>query len=137
NISIQKGIGKSIKIGASTCCAGYGCFSLEHIEPNELIVEYKGEKISDAEAERRGILYDISGSSYIFGLNKDEALDAMYVGNKARFINHSEKPNCYAALRYVQGEQRVGIFAASQIHVGEELFFDYKYGAENKLDHFN
>ena len=32
--------------------------------------------------------------SYVFGVNPSISLDSSHVGNEARYINHSESPNC-------------------------------------------
>jgi hypothetical protein len=57
-------------------------------------------------------------------------IDAEYYGNMSRFINHSCNPNCrtekYASA---SGKPVVGIFALRDIEVGEELSFNYNYGA--------
>lgn len=72
---------------------------------------YVGEIISDAEANRRGKLYDQEGSTYLFDLdfNQTDGDDCPYVvdakkfGNIAHFFNHSCDPNLtvYGTYTYI------------------------------------
>ena len=55
----------------------------------------------------------------------NEVIDPTYVGNIARFINHSCDPNCETQKWNVLGEVCVGIFALRDIYENEELSFDY------------
>lgn len=115
-------------VGPSTIHeAGYGLFAGETIERGELIQEYVGEVVGQMEAERRGSICDIINRSYLFDLTDDWVVDAMRVGNKMRFANHSKTPNCMARKLVVAGTHRIGIFAKRRVYPHQELFFDYKY----------
>ncbi|XP_023645619.1 histone-lysine N-methyltransferase MEDEA [Capsella rubella] len=121
---------KKLLIGRSDV-QGWGAFTLHSIKKNEYLGEYTGELISHAEAEERGRVEDRTGYSYLFTLNDQLEIDARRIGNKLKFLNHSSKPNCYAKLMIVRGDQRIGIFAEKAIEEGEELFFDYCYGPDH------
>ncbi|KJH48851.1 SET domain protein [Dictyocaulus viviparus] len=95
----------------------------------DLIAEYTGEVISKWESERRGLIYDKFCTSYIFGMNNDQFIDATRVGNLIRFANHSNiSANCSSEIKIVNGEHRIGVYASRHILCGEELLFDYNYG---------
>ena len=55
----------------------------------------------------------------------NEVIDPTFVGNIARFINHSCDPSCETQKWNVLGEVCVGIFALRDIPENEELSFDY------------
>lgn len=110
---------------------GFGAFAGENIKKGEYIIEYKGELISQEEAERRGIEYDLRHHSFLFNYSKEHVLDAARKGNKARFLNHAEKSNCVTLYKFCSGNLKVGLFATRNIEAGEELFFNYHYTPEN------
>ena len=97
--------------------AGLGLYASRPYKKGELVIEYTGEKISEAEAQRRG-------GRYLFELNDDWTLDGKERKHSARYINHSCAPNCRPEL--TDDEAQVYIYAKRTIKAGEE--FTYNYG---------
>lgn len=94
--------------------AGLGLFTKNLIKKGDRIIEYTGEKISTAEANKRG-------GKYLFELNSRWTLDGAHRKNTARYINHSCKPNSKAEI----SQGKIFFFAKRDILPGEELTFDY------------
>jgi SET domain-containing protein len=103
---------------------GRGAFATRPIRKGARIIEYLGERITQAQADDR---YDDTTMSrhhtFLFNVDEDTVIDAKYEGNDARFINHSCDPNCQA---FLEGD-RIYIYALRDIAVGEELCYDYSY----------
>jgi SET domain-containing protein len=104
---------------------GRGAFATRNIRKGERIVEYKGEKIDNDEADRRypdpkpGERHH----TFLFELDDDYCIDAAVGGNSARFINHSCDPNCDTVIE----DDRIFVEAVRDIKRGEELAYDYHY----------
>jgi uncharacterized protein len=115
----------------SSPIAGLGAFATRPIKKGTRIIEYTGERISNAEADRR---YDEdkmkNHHTFLFTLNRQTVVDAAVGGNESRFINHSCAPNCEAVI---EDGRRIYIEALRDIPVGEELVYDYQY--ERMDDH--
>lgn len=101
---------------------GRGVFAARRIRAGTRILEYVGERITPAEADRR---YDddamVNHHTLLFKVDRKTVIDAAHEGNEARFINHSCEPNCEA---YIE-DGRVFIGAIKGIEPGAELFYDY------------
>ncbi len=103
---------------------GLGAFATRAIRKGARIIEYVGERISQATADER---YDDTSMSrhhtFLFNVDEDTVIDAAHEGNDARFINHACDPNCQA---FMEGD-RIYIYSLRDIAVGEELNYDYSY----------
>lgn len=114
---------KDIYLGDSKI-HGKGIFAKRFFYPNEIILNYEGEIISNEEANRREFKYGIN-TFYMFKAS-DHVIDATIKGNFAKFINQSCSPNCYATEAIWNNKKGILICAKTFITVNEEL--TYKYG---------
>ena len=102
---------------------GLGAFARTDIPKRTKIIEYVGEKIGNAEADRR---YDAAMKrhhTFLFILNTRTCVDAAFEGNESRFLNHSCNPNCEAIIT----RGHIWIEAIKAIPAGTELVYDYQY----------
>jgi len=105
---------------------GRGVFAARVIRKGTRIVEYKGERINDEEADKR---YDDANMrrhhTFLFTLNKRTVVDGspQTGGGDASYINHSCEPNCEAMI----GDGEIHIYALQTIYPGTELVYDYQY----------
>ena len=101
---------------------GRGVFALRKIPKGTRIIEYKGQLITDKEADRRySRLHENSPHTMLFSIEGGLVIDATRRGNSARWINHSCAPNC----EIEEEGHRVFIDARRDIGPGEELTYDY------------
>lgn len=115
-----------------------GIFAKKDIPKNTLIIEYKGEKITKKESEKRSdeILNESKknknkGAVYIFELNKKYDLDGNVPYNPARYINHSCEPNSESEII----DEKIWIRAIKNIKKGEEILYNYGYDIDNYEEH--
>ncbi|WP_163784656.1 SET domain-containing protein [Myxococcus vastator] len=103
---------------------GLGAFAIRRIRKGTRIIEYLGERITQAEADVR---YDDEAMArhhtFLFNLDKRTVLDAGTIHNEARYINHSCAPNCEALI----DKGHIYIYALTTIEPGDELVYDYGY----------
>ncbi|KAF2000770.1 SET domain-containing protein [Amniculicola lignicola CBS 123094] len=107
---------------------GYGVRAMRNFEPHQVIVEYAGEIITQAECERRmKQVYKKDTCYYLMSFDNKMIIDATR-GTIARFVNHSCEPNCEMIKWTVGSEPRMALFAGSRgITTGEELTYDYNF----------
>lgn len=122
---------------AGSAIHGRGVYARCAILSGARVIEYVGERITKAEAQRREeqrIARQKRGGDgcvYIFDLNKRYDLDGRVPRNVARFINHSCDGNCESET--IRG--CVWIKARRDIAEGEELTFDYGFPFREWLRH--
>jgi histone-lysine N-methyltransferase SETD1 len=110
----------------------WGVFADQEIREGEVVVEYRGEIIGNATAEKREKEYEEAkiGSDYMFRIDANFVCDATKRGNVARYINASCDPNCYTQIISINNTKRIVIYAKKDIQVGQELCYDYKFPVE-------
>ncbi len=106
--------------------SGWGVYASEPINKNKRIIQYTGEKVSSAEADRRETKYQKKGQIWCFTLNRAWHRDGNVGGSTARFINHSCNGNCYSEVI----DHDVWIRASKNIPKGAELTYDYNTEGE-------
>ena len=74
---------------------------------------------------REGLRFD--DTFYNFGLAEGGAIDARFLGNKSRFINHQKggEENLFSSTVFSGGRFKTVLIAKRNIKKGQELFFDY------------
>ena len=107
------------------------CTRRARIKKGTRIIEYLGERITHAEADRRYARKgEDDGHTFLFIASQRTVIDAGVNGNEARFINHSCDPNCETVIE----NGRVFIEAIRRIKPGEELGYDYQLTWESTDD---
>ena len=102
---------------------GKGVFARVPLAKGALVLEYLGAIIDWPEALRRHP-HDPAQPNHTFYFaldDEDGVIDGNDGGNRARWINHSCKPNCESETK----GQRVWVRALRNIRAGEELNYDY------------
>ena len=109
---------------------GLGVFATRAIPAGTRLIEYTGERLTDAQADARYPEDDESGShhTFLFSIADDVVIDAAFHGNDARWINHSCDPNCDAVVE----DGRLWIETIRDVKRGEELAYDYAYELEER-----
>ena len=107
---------RPLRIGRAS--AGLGLFATKEFRKGEFIVAYRGQRVTDAESERR----EARGARYMFEINSRWAIDGSSRRNLARYVNHSCRPNAEAVARKIHP---ICYVARRRIKLGEEITVDY------------
>lgn len=103
------------KVKVKRGLAGLGLFAAEPIKKGELIIEYIGEILTKAEADK------ITTNQYLFEVSNKKTINGAVRWNIARYANHSCDGNAESDVR----KGRVFMKAIKQIKEGEEIVYDY------------
>ena len=100
---------------------GTGCFASTKINAGNILGEYCGEIINEAEAWRRDDHNCPDYSPYIVHLDGEWFVDGAVGGGDMKYLNHSCNPNC-CVIRFAG---RIFIVAARDVPELDELTIDY------------
>jgi hypothetical protein len=78
---------QAFRVGRSS--TGLGLFATAPIKTRAFIVEYKGRKLTTAQAEK----LEARGNRYLYEINSQWTIDGTSRKNLARYANHSCRPN--------------------------------------------
>lgn len=109
---------------------GFGIFAKQPHRAGDMIIEYTGELVRPAIADRREhLIYNslVGAGTYMFRIDNERVIDATRAGSIAHLINHSCEPNCYSRVITVNGDEHIIIFAKRDIKQWEELTYDYRF----------
>ena len=106
---------RPFRIGRSR--TGLGLFAVAPIGKRAFIVEYRGRKLTTAEADR----LEARGNRYLYELNSRWTIDGSSRRNLARYVNHSCRPNAEALER----NKGIVYVARRRIRPDEEITVDY------------
>jgi SET domain-containing protein len=96
---------------------GLGLFATAAIAKGAFIIDYKGRRISHAQAQR----LEAGGARYVFEIDSRWSIDGSSRRNLTRYANHSCRPNAESDL--VGG--KVMLRAIKAIKPGDEITYDY------------
>jgi SET domain-containing protein len=106
---------KRFRIGRSR--TGLGLFATALIKPRSFIVEYRGRRLTTAEADK----LEARGSRYLYEINSRWTIDGSSRRNLGRYANHSCRPN--AESHRING--KVVLRAIKRIQPGDEITYHY------------
>lgn len=108
---------------------GRGIFAAVDLDAHVQLIEYKGRRLTHAQADEQYSGSVTTGHTFLFTLNELYLIDANVGGNSARWINHSCEPNCEAMIYvnkdYRQELDKVWIETIRPVKAGEELCYNY------------
>lgn len=124
-------------IKPTSICLGMGLFADKFYAKNSFLGFYGGEYTFTNEETKREVQLKVTDTSYVFTADyKGMQVDALYVGNKTRFMNHmkTEFANVICNIKVSNFRKFIVFYAKKDIEKDEELVFDYgdKYNMDWK-----
>jgi hypothetical protein len=115
-------VDKSMLLVRRSRIHGTGVFAKQPIRKGQRLMQYVGEHISHAEADRRyaNKAHD-DNHTFLFTLNKRTVIDGGSGGNETRFVNHSCDPNCETIIE----KRKIFVESIRAIPAGQEISYDY------------
>ena len=103
----------------------WGVFALEAIPARRRVIEYTGERIDQAEMDRR------AGKKllYLFSVSPNRIIDGAVDGSGAQYINHS----CDGNMKSYSVDGHIYLSSIRPIEAGEELTYDYNIDEEFEI----
>ena len=100
----------------------------EAVKKDDLIIEYVGETVGEEAMKEYEASKGVNDPRYAMRLSKSRGvyIIAEHKGNAGSFINHSCTPNVRAERWTAEGEQRIGIFANTDLRANTVVGMDYK-----------
>jgi uncharacterized protein len=110
------------RIGRSR--TGLGLFATAPIKKGAFIVEYKGRKLTNAQADK----LEARGNRYLYEINSRWTIDGTSRKNLGRYANHSCRPNAETDTI----GHKVIIRAIKNIRTGAEITYNYGRDGRSK-----
>lgn len=122
-----------------TARTGYGLFADEAIPKDYRVMEYCGERILMGDDSVRRDMYkaELITGDYMALLSDEVVLDATFVGNISRYINHSCKPNIGLELITLEDSTYnvLWLYTLCPVTAGTQLCMSYGF-SRNDDDEF-
>jgi hypothetical protein len=121
---LSKGIVNDIYIKKHSLSIGWGAYARKSLGAGDFLGEYTGNV-------RKKVRPFFDGNDYCFSYPElslffmQYTIDAKLAGNEMRFINHSDNPNCEAALVFHEEFIKVVFIALMKIEKDEHLTISY------------
>jgi uncharacterized protein len=112
-----------IRVGKSGV-HGRGLFAAQDLPKGTRVMQYRGERVTKKEGNRRTDEQWAKGRVYTFELSRRFDLDGNVRSNHARLANFSCDPNCESEN---EGGRRIWVVALRDIREGEEITYDYNF----------
>ena len=116
---------KSLALRKLAAPFGHGVFVMKPVRAGQALTEYLGVVRCTHKTSKRG------DTSYMMSypipslLGWTWTIDAKHLGNIARFINHSRKPNVRIKIFYDGQLLRLAVEATRNLEVGEQVMLNY------------